>query len=86
MSEGQLTCQELVELVTDYVEGALPPAARARFEAHLRQCPGCANYLAQMRQTIQLTGTLRAEALDPKGRDELLGLFRHWRAAGAEGD
>jgi anti-sigma factor RsiW len=54
-----LTCRELVELATDYLEGALPPDERARFEAHLERCLGCASFLEQMRQTAQLAGVLR---------------------------
>jgi len=53
-----LTCQELVELVTDYLEASLSASQRARFDEHLAKCTGCRNYLAQMRQTINLAGTL----------------------------
>ena len=78
-SQGdRLTCQELVELVSDYFEGALAPAERARFEAHVASCPGCRVYVAQMRETLR---TVRATAeLDP-ARPELAGLlaaFRDW--------
>ena len=54
----ELSCQELIELVTEYVEGTLPPAERARFERHLNACTGCRHYLDQVRQTIQLVGAL----------------------------
>lgn len=74
-----LTCQELVELVTDYLEGALPPGERARFEEHVSTCSGCAEYFAQMRETIRLTGTLSEESLAPEAQRELLDLFREWR-------
>jgi len=47
-------CQQLVELVTDYLEGALPPSERARFEAHLAECTGCEAHLEQLRATIAL--------------------------------
>jgi hypothetical protein len=73
-----LTCQELVELVTDYFEGALPPVERARFEAHRGGCRGCNTYLEQMRQTIRLTGTLTEETLAPETKEALLGIFRNW--------
>jgi anti-sigma factor RsiW len=53
-----LSCQELVELVTDYLEDALPSEERTRFEAHLAECGNCQQYLHQMRRTIELTGTL----------------------------
>ena len=74
-----LTCKELVELVTDYLEGILPEPVRAQVELHLAGCNGCTNYLEQMRQTIQLTGTLREENLTPGQREELLELFRDWK-------
>jgi anti-sigma factor RsiW len=79
---AELTCKELVEVVTDYVEGALVPAERARFEAHLATCSGCRVYLEQMRQTIALLGRLPEASLSDAARGELLTLFRHWRADG----
>ena len=80
-AEEQLSCQELVELVTDYVEGALPEETRARFEAHVGLCDGCRVYLEQMRQTIQATGKLTEAAIDPTARDELLKVFRDWKSS-----
>ena len=74
-----MTCKELVELVTDYYEGTLSPAERARFELHLQGCSGCRNYLEQMRQTIKLTGKLTEESLSPVAQQELLGIFRNWK-------
>ena len=74
-----ITCQELVELVTDYLEGGLSPEDRARIEAHLPRCRGCADYLEQMRATIRATGHLREESLDPFTRDQLLALFADWK-------
>ena len=59
MSTTELTCQELVELVTGYLEGVLTPEDRARFERHLSLCPGCVTYVDQFRETISLTGALR---------------------------
>ena len=76
---GELSCRELVELVTDYLEEVLPPAERVRFEEHLTGCPGCQTYLDQMRQTIGVLGRLTEESLEPAARDELLDLFRSWR-------
>jgi anti-sigma factor RsiW len=73
-----LTCQELVELVTDYFEDALAPADRARFEAHVAGCPGCDAYLGQMRTTLEV---VRATAV-LQARPEvsaLLEAFRAWR-------
>jgi anti-sigma factor RsiW len=74
---------EFVEAVTDYLEGAMDRNERARLEAHLRACPGCTTYLAQMRATIDLTGKLRTADVDALGADaraELLAAFRAYRA------
>ena len=62
----QLSCQELVELVTDYLEGALSAEETARFEDHIGRCAGCAAYLEQIRQTIELTGRLTADRSRPR--------------------
>ena len=75
-----LSCQELVELVTDYLEGTLSARAQRRFEAHLAGCPHCTEYLAQMRETIRLTGQLEPEDLTPQMRDELTDLYRRWQS------
>jgi anti-sigma factor RsiW len=74
-----MTCKELVELVTEYLEGTLPEEARLRMESHLSGCEGCTHYLEQMRETILLTGRLREETLAPQQRAELLELFRDWQ-------
>ena len=79
-----LTCQELVELVTDYLEGLLSAAQRARFEEHLAKCAGCRNYLSQMRQTIKLAGMLTEESIAPQARADLLGVFRNWKKANSD--
>ena len=75
-----LVCQEVVELVTDYLEGALSRSERRRFEAHLAGCENCTEYLAQMRATIRLTGRLDAEDLTPAMREEFTALYRRWRS------
>lgn len=75
----QLVCQQVVELVTDYLEGSLSRAERRRFEAHLAGCEHCTEYLAQMRLTIRLTGGLRSEDLSPQMREEFTALYRRWR-------
>ncbi len=75
----QLSCQELVELVTDYLDGALPPAERARFDAHIAGCDGCRAYIEQIRVTIALTGTIGPEQLDPAAEEALLEAFRDWK-------
>jgi anti-sigma factor RsiW len=74
----QLSCRELVELVTDYLEGALPVEERLRFEDHIARCGGCTIYLEQIRQTISLLGHLPEEALTPDAERELLEAFRGW--------
>jgi anti-sigma factor RsiW len=79
MSTTELTCQELVELVTDYVEGILSPEDQARFERHLSICPGCVTYVEQFRETIALTGALREEDVPPPARSAMLAQFANWR-------
>jgi len=79
---SDLTCQELVELVTEYLENCMAPDERVRFEAHIMVCPGCRTYLEQMRQTIRAIGQLTEESLDPTTRDKLLALFRNWKRNG----
>jgi anti-sigma factor RsiW len=74
-----LTCRELVELVTDYLDGALSRADRARFEAHIAACGNCTEYLAQFKRTIELTGTLREDDVDSAAREALLAQFGEWR-------
>lgn len=77
-----LTCKQLVELVTEYLEESLPLRERERFERHLAVCPGCNTYLEQMRQTIRAMGELTEDSLEPETRDELLALFRNWKRLG----
>ena len=76
---ADLTCRELVELVTDYLEGALPPLERARFQAHLEGCEGCRVHLEQMRRTIATVGELREDQVPRDARDTLLSAFRDWK-------
>ena len=75
-----VVCQEAVELVTDYLEGALSRRDRARLEAHLAGCPHCHEYLAQMRATIAALGRVEPDELAPEVRDELVSLYEAWRA------
>ena len=77
-----LLCVEFVEVVTDYLEGALSAQDRARLEAHLTACDGCTRYLAQIRITIELTGKLTTDDVDALGseaRGELLAVFREYK-------
>jgi Putative zinc-finger len=76
-----LTCRELVELVTDYLEGTLPLEDRDRFEQHVVLCDGCAYYLDQMRTTIALTGSLTEESITPEAQESLLHVFRDWKGS-----
>jgi anti-sigma factor RsiW len=75
-----LVCQQVVELVTDYLEDALPASDRQRFEQHLAGCPHCTEYLAQMRETIRLAGRITPEDLTPDMRTDLTALYRRWQA------
>jgi anti-sigma factor RsiW len=75
----ELTCQELVELITAYLEHALSPQDRARFEAHLGVCDGCRAYLGQMRLTIVAMGSLPPQTIPPVVRGRLLEAFRDWK-------
>jgi anti-sigma factor RsiW len=74
-----LSCRELVELVTDYFEDALDARRRAAFDAHIARCDGCTAYLAQLRATILVTGTLTPDDLSPAAETALLQAFRDWR-------
>ena len=76
----QLSCQELVELVTDYLEDALSPGERARFEDHIGRCGKCTVYLEQMRLTIRMVGELTPETISSEAEQVLLEAFRDWKA------
>jgi predicted anti-sigma-YlaC factor YlaD len=78
-----MNCKELVELITDYLEGTLPPEERERFEEHLAGCSGCRGYMQQMQTTIRLTGKLTEEAIVGKVRKDLLSVFRSWKSDGS---
>ena len=80
MAVEEITCKELVEIVTDYLEGDMPAERRVLFEEHVAFCSWCRTYLDQMRQTIRLTGMLTEEDLSPETRDTLLEAFRNWNA------
>jgi anti-sigma factor RsiW len=76
----EIACRQVVELISDYIEGELPRVQRLRLEAHFAGCEHCTEYLAQMRETIRLTGTLAVEDLTPHMREDLLGVYRRWLA------
>ena len=75
----EMPCQELVEVITDYLEGALPERDRIRFEEHLAVCAKCAEYVEQFRRTIALVGRVDERDLDPATREGLLAAFRDWK-------
>lgn len=77
--EQGLTCQELVELVSEYLDGTLTPDDRMRFETHIHDCGHCSNYLEQMRATVRITGRLTGIDLEPYAINELLSIFKDWK-------
>ena len=74
-----LVCREFVELVTNYLEGALPEAERIRFEAHMAECDGCAGYLEDMRRLVGSLHEVAEPPPDPQTREALLRAFRDLR-------
>ena len=80
-NQDVLTCQEVVELVTDYLENALLPRTETLFEEHVAGCPGCTNNLRQVQKTIEMLRTLTQEPIFPETKEELLEIFREWKQA-----
>jgi hypothetical protein len=78
-SAEHISCQEVVELVTDYLEGAMAADDAALFEQHLNFCDGCVWYVDQLRLTVRTAGGIREEDLPPKTRDQLMQAFRDWK-------
>jgi predicted anti-sigma-YlaC factor YlaD len=74
-----MVCVELVEVVTDYLEGAMAREDVRRFESHLEECPFCTDYVEQMRAVAAALGGLREETIAPERRDALVEAFRGWR-------
>jgi anti-sigma factor RsiW len=81
LSVNELSCQELVELVTAYLDGAMPAPDRLRFDAHLAGCRGCQAYLHQMQQMIKIVGRLTEAGVPQTGKQRLLDAFRSWKAS-----
>lgn len=77
---AEIPCQEVVELISDYLEDALSARERRRLEHHLAGCPHCSAYLAQMRETLRLTGRLVPEDLSPEMQREFSEVYRQWRS------
>lgn len=80
-----LTCKELTELVTEYLEGQMPFGKRVRFQLHVGMCRHCRAYLRQMKTTVRAVGALPDEPMPAHVRDELLGRFRSWRGSTSTG-
>jgi anti-sigma factor RsiW len=78
-SAEHLSCQEVVELVTDYLEGALPAERASLFEQHINFCEGCVWYVEQLRATIETVGRVREEDVPPETRERLMAAFRDWK-------
>jgi anti-sigma factor RsiW len=78
-AEDDMACQELVELVTDYLEDRMSASERIRFETHLAECSGCRTYLAQMRLTLRALGTLSEDTIEAEARERLLDVYRAWK-------
>jgi predicted anti-sigma-YlaC factor YlaD len=76
----EIPCQEIVELITDYLQGTMSRSESRRLEAHLAGCENCSEYLRQMRVTIRASGMLREEDLTPETREEFAGMFRLWQS------
>ena len=78
-SEQHITCQEVVELVTDYLERALDVGETSLFEQHLNFCDGCVTYVDQLRVTVDVVGRVEAGDVPPETRERLLTAFRDWK-------
>jgi anti-sigma factor RsiW len=74
-----ITCQEVVELITDYLEAALPSDEASLFEQHLNLCEGCVRYVAQVRTTVAVAGRLTPQDVPVETRERLLAAFRDWK-------
>ena len=78
-SSEPLSCRELVELVTDYLEGSMPIGRRIAFERHIAICPPCRGYLEEIRRVVDVAGGLTEETIPPDARDAMLSVFRDWK-------
>jgi anti-sigma factor RsiW len=84
VNTDDLSCQELVELVTEYLEGTLAPPVRTRFEMHLCYCDWCRVYLRQLRDTAGIARRLSEASLPPEGKEALMRAFRSWKRPAGE--
>jgi predicted anti-sigma-YlaC factor YlaD len=78
-NQNELNCQEVIELVTDYLEQALLPEKQAQFEEHIETCPGCGTYLEQVQQTIIMLRKLSEQQTFPETKQDLVEIFRNWK-------
>jgi predicted anti-sigma-YlaC factor YlaD len=78
-NKNELSCQEVVELVTDYLEKALLPETQSQFEEHVAKCPGCDTFLEQVQQTIIMLRKLSEQETFPETKQDLLEVFRNWK-------
>lgn len=76
---NDMSCKDLVELVTDYLEDALSPTDRQRFDLHIGKCDWCKLYIDQIRLTIKAAGKLTEDSIEPRVKEELLAVFRGWK-------
>jgi len=86
MNANKLSCQEVVELITDYLEQALLPETQSQFEEHIATCPGCNTFLEQVQQTIVMLRTLSEQQTFPETKQDLLEIFRRWKQIEGAGD
>ena len=84
-TDGELGCQQVVEIITDYLENALDPAQRWVVEAHLATCPGCQVYLDQMRSTVRALGHVPIDTLSEQAQADLMLAFRQYRRPVGDG-
>jgi anti-sigma factor RsiW len=75
-----LVCRQAVSLMGDYLDGRLSTRDHARLEEHLSACPHCSEYLAQLRVTVDALGRVQPQALSDEALDELVSVYRQWRA------
>ena len=85
-NQKELNCQEVVELVTDYLEQVLLPEKQAQFEEHIEECPGCDTYLEQVQQTIMMLRKLSEQQTFPETKQDLLEIFRNWKHDESQSD
>jgi len=85
-NQNELNCQEVVELVTDYLEQVLLPEKQAQFEEHIEECPGCDTYLEQVQQTIMMLRKLSEQQTFPETKQDLVEIFRKWKQNESKSD